>query len=52
MNCETCIALECAPKPPRPTGFEKSKIHQHNPEEMQFKGSKIEASLLDFEGNC
>ena len=51
MNCETYLALECAPKPPWPTGFEKSKIHQPNPEELQFKGSKIEAFLLDFEGN-
>ena len=52
MNCETYLALECAPKPPWPTGFEKSKIHQPNPEELQFKGSKIEAFLLVFEENA
>ena len=49
MNCETCIALECAPKSPWHTGFEKSKIHQPNPEELQFEWSKIEAFLIDFD---
>ena len=52
MNCETHLALECAPKPSWPTGFEKSEIHQANPKKLQFKGSKIEAFLHDFEGNC
>ena len=32
MNCETNLASKFAPKPPWPTGFEKSKIHQPNPE--------------------
>ena len=41
MNCETNLASECAPKSPCLTGFEKSKIHQPNPEKLQFKGSKI-----------
>ena len=31
-NCETYLALECALKLPWPTGFEKSKIDQPNPE--------------------
>ena len=48
MNCETYLALECSPKPPWPTAFEKSKFHQPNIEEFQFKGTKIEAFLLDF----
>ena len=30
LNCETCLALECNPKPSWPKGFEKSEIHQHN----------------------
>ena len=30
-NCVTHFALECSPKPPWPTGFEKSEIHQPNP---------------------
>ena len=50
--CETCIALECAPKPPWPTGFEKSKISQPNPEKLQFKGSKIQAIWLDLRENA
>ena len=50
MNCETCISSECAPKPPWPTCFEKSKIYQPNLEILQFIGSKIEA--FDFEGKC
>ena len=48
MNCETYLALECSPKPPWPTAFEKSKIHQPNLEEFQFEGSKIEQFLSDF----
>ena len=40
-NCETNLGSECAPKPPWPTGFEKSKIPQPNPEKLQFEGSKI-----------
>ena len=46
MNCETNLALECTAKPP---GFEKSKLHQPNPEKLQFKGSKIWAFLLVFQ---
>ena len=49
MNCETNLASEYAPKPPWPTGFEKSKIPQPNPEILQFKGSKIWAFLLVFQ---
>ena len=52
MNCETYLALEYAHKPTWPTGFEKSEIHQPNLEKLQFKGSRIEAFLLDFEGKC
>ena len=52
MNCETYLALEYAHKPTWPTGFEKSKIHQPSLEKLQFKGSRIEAFLLDFEGKC
>ena len=52
MNCETYLALEYAHKPTWPTGFEKSKLHQPNLEKLQFKGSRIEAFLLDFEGKC
>ena len=48
MNCVTYLALECAPKPPWPTGFEKSKIRQPNLEKFQFEGSKLRAFLLDF----
>ena len=48
-NCETNLDSECAPKPSWPTGFEKSKIHQPNPEKLQFKGSKIWAFLLVFQ---
>ena len=36
MNCETYLASKCAPKPPWPTGFEKSKIHWPNLEKLQF----------------
>ena len=50
MICEIYLALECAQKPSWPTGFEKSKIHQPNLEELQFEGSKIEAILLIFMG--
>ena len=46
MNCETYLALECFPKCPWSTAFEKSKIHQPNLEKLQFKGSKIEAFSL------
>ena len=49
MNCETNLDSECAPKPPWPTGFEKSKLHQPNPEKLQFKGSKIPPFLLVFQ---
>ena len=49
MNCDAFLGLEHAPKPPWPTGFEKSKIHQPNLEKLQFEGSKIEAFLLDFQ---
>ena len=52
MNCGTYLALEYAHKPTWPTGFEKSEIHQPNLEKSQFKGSRIEAFLLDFEGKC
>ena len=52
MNCETYLSLECAPKPPWPPSFEKSKIHHPNPEKLQFKGSKIQAILLDLKGKC
>ena len=52
MKCRTNLASECAPKSPWPTGFEKSKIHQPNPEKLQFKGSKIQAIFLDFKGKC
>ena len=41
MTCETYLALELAPKSFWPTGFEKSKIHQANPQKLQFKESKI-----------
>ena len=51
-NCETNLGSECAPKPPWPTSFEKFKIHQPNPEKLQFKGSKIQANFLDFKGKC
>ena len=34
--CEIYVALEYAHKPPWPTGFEKSKIHQPNLEKLQF----------------
>ena len=46
MNCETNSVSECAPKPPRPTSFKKSNMHQPNTEKFQFKGSKIRAFLL------
>ena len=49
MNCETYLALECYPKSPWPTAFEKSKINWPNLEKLQFKGSKIEGFLLVFE---
>ena len=52
MNCETCSASGCAPKPPWPTSFEKSKIHYPKPEKLQFKGRKIQANFLDFKGKC
>ena len=52
MNCVTNLASECAPKSPWPTGFEKSKIHQPNPEKFQFEGSKIQAIFLDFTEKC
>ena len=52
MNCETNLASECAPQPPWPAGFEKSKIHQLNPMKSQFKGSKIQTFLLDFKEKC
>ena len=52
MNCENNLASKCSPKPPWPTGFEKSKIHHPNPEKLQFKGSKIQAILHDFEEKC
>ena len=52
MNCELYLGLKCAHKPPWPTGFEKSKIHQPNPEKLQVGGSKIGAFLLDFRGKC
>ena len=48
MICETYLALECVPKSPWPTAFEKLKIHQPNLEKLQIKGSKIEAFLLNF----
>ena len=51
MNCETKLASKCAPKPSWPTGFEKSKIHQPNPEKLQYEGSKIQAILHDFKKN-
>ena len=46
------ITSECAPEPSWPTGFEKSKIYQPNPEKLQSIGSKIQASFLDFKGKC
>ena len=49
MNCLTNFASKCAPKPSWPTGFEKSRIHQPNPEKLQFIGSKIWAFLLIFQ---
>ena len=49
MNCETYLTSECSLRPPWPTAFEKSKIHQPNLEKLWFKGSKIEAFLLDFQ---
>ena len=52
MNCATYLALKCAPMPPWPTSFEKSKIHEPNLEKLQFKGSKIEGFLLVFKGKC
>ena len=52
MNCELYLSLEYAHKPPWPTGFEKSKIHQPNPENLQFKGSEIGAFLHDFTEKC
>ena len=52
MNYENNLDSECSPKPPWPTGFEKSKIHHRNPEKLQFEGSKIWAFLLDFKGKC
>ena len=52
MICETNLDSECAPKPSWPTGFEKSIIHQPNPEKFQFIGSKIQAILLDFKWKC
>ena len=48
MKCETHLALECAPKPAWPTGFEKSDIGQPNLMKLKFKGSKIEAFLVGF----
>ena len=51
MNCALCLASEYDHKPPWPTGFEKSKIHQPSPEKLQFWGSKITAILLDSKGN-
>ena len=51
-NCLTNLVSECAPKPPWPTGFEKSKIHHPKPEKLQFKGRKIQANFLDFKGKC
>ena len=35
-----------------PTCFEKSKIPQSNPEKLQFKGSKIQGTLLDLRENA
>ena len=52
MNCELYLGLQCACKPSWPTGFEKSKIHQPNPEKLQVGGSKIGAFLLDFREKC
>ena len=52
MSCETYLALKCAPMPPWPTSFEKSKIYEPNLEKLQFKGSKIEGFLLVFEVKC
>ena len=52
MNCECYLALECVPKSPWPTAFEKWKIHQPNLEKLQIWGSKIEAFLLVFEENA
>ena len=52
INCETCLALICAPKPLWPTGFEESEIHQPNLEKLQFSGSKIEVFLLNSNGKC
>ena len=51
MNCETNLASKCAAKPPWPTGFEKSKVHQPNPGKLQFKWNKIQAILHDFKKN-
>ena len=34
VNCELYLYLEYAHKTPRPTGFEKSKIHQPNPKKL------------------
>ena len=48
ITCETYLALEWAPKSFWPTGFEKSKIHQANPQKLQFKESKIKYFCLDF----
>ena len=36
MICETYLALECVPKSPWPTAFEKLKIHQPNLKKLQI----------------